>query len=78
LLSFRDLVARGLSGVQLVTADAHAGLVAAIGATLLGASLQRCRTHYSMNLMAHTPKTSWPGVQALLHSIYDQPDAKAV
>ena len=78
LLFFRDLVARGLSGVQLVTADAHAGLVAAIGATLPGASWQRCRTHYAVNLMAQTPKTSWPGVRALLHSVYDQPDAKAV
>ncbi|WP_157114426.1 IS256 family transposase, partial [Nocardia gamkensis] len=45
LAFFRDLVARGLSGVQLVTSDAHAGLVAAIGATLPGASWQRCRTH---------------------------------
>ncbi len=42
---FRDLTARGLSGVRLVTSDAHAGLVAAIGATLPGASWQRCRTH---------------------------------
>lgn len=32
LAFFRDLLARGLSGVQLVTSDAHAGLVAAIGA----------------------------------------------
>src|SRR6187431_1675067 len=44
---FRDLVARGLTGVRLVTSDAHAGLVAAIGATLPGASWQRCRTHWS-------------------------------
>ncbi len=44
---FRGLVARGLSGVQLVTSDAHAGLVSAIGATLPGASWQRCRTHCS-------------------------------
>ena len=28
--------------------------------------------------MAATPKTSWPAVRALLHSVYDQPDAKAV
>lgn len=38
---FRDLTARGLSGVRLVTSDAHAGLLAAIGATLPGASWQR-------------------------------------
>jgi putative transposase len=34
LAFWRGLVARGLSGVQLVTADAHPGLVAAIGAAL--------------------------------------------
>ncbi|MGY2747653.1 IS256 family transposase [Arthrobacter sp. UYCu723] len=75
---FRDLTARGLSGVKLVTSDAHAGLVAAIGATLPGASWQRCRTHYAANLMSLTPKTSWPWVKTLLHSVYDQPDADAV
>jgi len=75
---FRGLSARGLSGVHLVTSDAHAGLVAAIGATLPGASWQRCRTHYAANLMSATPKSSWGWVKAMLHSIYDQPDAAAV
>ena len=78
LAFFRDLVARGLSGVALVTSDAHAGLVEAIAATLPGAAWQRCRTHYSANLMSVTPKSSWPWVKALLHSVYDQPDAEAV
>ena len=75
---FRDLVARGLSGVALVTSDAHAGLVDAIGATLPAASWQRCRTHYAANLMAITPKSQWGWVKALLHSIYDQPDTGSV
>ena len=61
LTFFRGLVARGLTGVKLVTSDAHAGLVASIGATLPGASWQRCRTHYAVNLMSITPKTQWPG-----------------
>jgi putative transposase len=78
LAFFRDLVARGLSGVALVTSDAHRGLVEAIGATLPGAAWQRCRTHYAANLMAATPKASWPWVKTLLHSVYDQPDAEAV
>ncbi len=78
LAFFRDLTARGLSGVKLVTTDAHAGLTGAIAATLPGASWQRCRTHYAANLMSATPKTSWGWVKALLHSIYDQPDADAV
>ncbi|GAB7008049.1 IS256-like element IS1081 family transposase [Nocardioides sp. AN3] len=75
---FRDLTARGLSGVKLVTSDAHAGLTAAIAATIPGAAWQRCRTHYAANLMSATPKSSWGWVKALLHSIYDQPDAEAV
>jgi putative transposase len=78
LAFFRDLTARGLGGVKLVTSDAHAGLVAAIAATLPGAAWQRCRTHYAANLMSATPKSSWPWVKALLHSVYDQPDAEAV
>ena len=57
LTFLRSLTARGLSGVKLVTSDAHAGLVAAIGATLPGATWQRCRTHYATNLMAVTPKS---------------------
>jgi putative transposase len=75
---FRDLTARGLSGVKLVTSDAHRGLVSAIEATLPTASWQRCRTHYAANLMSVTPKSSWGWVKALLHSVYDQPDAEAV
>src|SRR5881628_403953 len=75
---FRDLVARGLTGVALVTSDAHRGLVDAIGATLPGAAWQRCRTHYAANLMAVTPKAQWGWVKAMLHSVYDQPDADAV
>ncbi len=78
LAFFRDLTARGLTGVALVTSDAHTGLVAAIGATLPGATWQRCRTHYAVNLMSITPKSSWPWVRTLLHSVYDQPDGSAV
>lgn len=77
LTFWRDLVARGLSGVKLVTSDAHAGLVAAIGATV-GGAWQRCRTHYAANLMSVTPKSSWPWVKTLLGTIFDQPDAESV
>ena len=75
---FADLVARGLAGVRLVTSDAHAGLKDAIAANLPGAVWQRCRTHYAANLMGVTPKSMWPAVKAMLHSVYDQPDAAAV
>jgi len=47
LLSLR---ARGLSGVELVTSDDHAGLVRAIREVLLGASWQRCIAHFERNV----------------------------
>ncbi|AQP47812.1 IS256 family transposase [Tessaracoccus aquimaris] len=78
LAFFRDLVARGLSGVSLVTSDAHTGLVDAIGATLPGASWQRCRTHYTANLMSCCPKNAWPAVKVWLHSVFEQVDPEAV
>jgi putative transposase len=34
--------------------------------------------HYAANLMSATPKTQWGWVKAMLHSVYDQPDADAV
>ena len=74
----RGLTARGLSGVALVTSDAHAGLVAAIAATLPGASWQRCRTHYLRDLLTKVSKTSQPWVATLVHTIFDQPDPAEV
>jgi putative transposase len=72
------LSARSLSGVELVTSDAQAGLVAAVGATLPGAASQRCETHYTTNLMAVTPKASRPWVRTLPLSVFDQSDAQSV
>jgi putative transposase len=70
----RGLVARGLSGVQLVTSDSHPGLVDAIRSTLPGASWQRCRTHFMRNLLTRVPKQAQPAVATLVRSIYAQPD----
>jgi putative transposase len=56
-LSFlRSLVARGLSGVRLVTSDAHRGLKGAVEAVLTGASWQRCRVHFMRNALSLVPK----------------------
>jgi putative transposase len=52
----RGLVARGLTGAQLVVSDAHEGLKGAIAAVLQGASWQRCRVHCLRNALALVPK----------------------
>ena len=41
----RDLVARGLHGVQLVISDAHEGLRKALATCFVGASWQGCKVH---------------------------------
>ena len=70
----RGLVARGLSGVELVISDAHGGIKAAIATVLADASWQRCRTHFMANLASRVPKASWPMVATLVRSIFEQPD----
>jgi putative transposase len=78
LAFLRGLVARGLSGVQLVISDAHPGLVAAIGSALPGAAWQRCRTHYLRNLLTRVPKSAQPHVATQVRTIFDQADDDAV
>ena len=74
----RSLVARGLSGVQLVISDAHVGLRNAIAAVLPGAGWQRCRTHFMRNVLTQVPKNAQNLVATLIRSIFAQPDAAAV
>ncbi len=69
----RSLKTRGLTGVQLVISDAHAGLQAAIAAVLLGASWQRCRVHFLRNVLAQVPKGSAEMVAAAIRTIFAQP-----
>ncbi len=72
LAFLRSLVARGLSGVQLVISDDHPGLVDAICATLPGAGWQRCRTHYLKNLLTKVPKASEAMVATMVRTIFAQ------
>ena len=82
LAFLRSLTARGLSGVELVTSDAHQGLKNAIAAVFAGASWQRCRTHFMANLLTRVPKRAllslskgWrghPGPSRMVRTIYQQ------
>jgi len=51
-----DLVARGLTGVKLITSDAHSGLRAARRAVFGGVPWQRCQFHLQQNAQAYVPR----------------------
>jgi putative transposase len=73
----RSLVARGLSGVQLVISDAHQGLKGAIAAALAGAGWQRCRVHFVRNALALGPKQAGQMVASTIRTVFAQPDAQS-
>ena len=55
----RSLVERGLTGVQLVVSDAHAGLKKAI-AQVLGCPWQRCSVHFLREALGHARREQQP------------------
>jgi transposase-like protein len=73
-----DLKKRGLGGVRLVISDQHAGLVAALKRSFQGTAHQRCRVHFTRNLLALVPKSHTDMVAAVFRTIFAQPDAATV
>jgi putative transposase len=74
----RSLRERGLTGVRLVIADHHSGLVKAVRKVMLGAAYQRCRVHFLRNVFAVIPKDAAEMVAATIRTIFAQPTAEAV
>lgn len=74
----RSLKARGLAGVRLVIADAHLGLRQAVDAVFVGAGVQRCRVHFTRNMLAAVPKGSAEMVAAAIRTVFAQPARKHV
>jgi len=73
----RGLVARGLRDVKLVISDAHEGLKEAISVTFAGASWQRCRVHFTRNVLSQVPKSAQQEVADWLRAIFAQPTYQA-
>jgi putative transposase len=65
----RSLVERGLSGVQLVVSDAHAGLKKAIG-QVLGCPWQRCSVHFLREALGHARREQQPMLAALPQPLF--------
>jgi transposase-like protein len=69
LLGLRE---RGLSGVEFVVADDHAGLKAALREVLPGAFAQRCYVHFLRNALDHLPRKADDDCLQELRWIYDR------
>lgn len=74
---FSSLKDRGLKNVDLVTSDDHKGLVNAVRRHFQGASWQRCQTHFSRNMLDHTPKALQPEVKEELRRLYEAVDLES-
>ena len=74
---FSSLKERGLKNVDLVTSDDHKGLVNAVKRHFQGASWQRCQTHFSKNILDHTPKTLQPELKEELCQLYEAVDLES-
>jgi transposase-like protein len=69
LLGLRE---RGLTGVELVVADDHAGLRAAIREVLSDAAYQRCYVHFLRNALDHLPRKADDDCLQELRWLYDR------
>jgi transposase-like protein len=65
----RSLVARGLSGVELVVSDQHEGLKKAIG-QILGCPWQRCTVYFLREMLGHVHRGQQGMVAAALRHIF--------
>ena len=63
---------RGLSGVELVVTDDHAGLRAAIAEVLPEAAWQRCYVHFLRNCLDHLPRKGDDDCLRELRWIYER------
>ena len=68
------LKARGLSGVEFVVSDDHAGLRKAIREVLTDAAWQRCYVHFLRNALDYLPRKADDDCLQELRWIYDRRD----
>ncbi len=73
-----SLVARGLTGVQLIISDNHVGLEAARKAAFSGIPWQRCQFHLQQNAQSYVPRVGMRReVAEDIRTIFNAPDREA-
>lgn len=65
---------RGLSGVEFVVSDDHAGLKRAVGEVLTEAAWQRCYVHFLRNALDYLPRKADDDCLQELRWLYDRRD----
>ena len=67
---FLTLKNRGLSGVRMITADAHEGIQYAITQVFPDVPWQRCQVHFTRNILDKTPKKYREGLRTELREMF--------
>ena len=73
----RQLVDRGLRGVQLIISDACRGLLESIAEYPPEARWQRCMVHFDRNVFSHVPSSKVRDVSHMLKAIHAQESREA-
>ena len=66
-----DLKKRGLTGVLMITSDAHEGILTAIGKVFPTVPWQRCQFHFIRNITDKAPKKYQAGLRAELQEMFN-------
>ena len=68
---FKHLKKRGLSGVLMITSDAHEGIRHAINKVFSGVPWQRCQFHFAKNISEKAPKKYQVGLRSELNEMFN-------
>lgn len=67
----KGLKARGLTGVKMITSDAHEGIIDAITKQFPDVPWQRCQFHFSRNIAQKTPAKYQKGLASELQEMFN-------
>jgi len=68
---FIGLKKRGLSGVLMITSDAHEGIINAVNEVFPSVPWQRCQFHFSRNISDKAPKKYQAGIRSELQEMFN-------
>ena len=72
----KGLKARGLTGVRMITSDAHEGIIDAINKQFPDVPWQRCQFHFSRNIIQKTPTKYQKGLAGELQEMFNSKTMK--